>query len=119
MIDLGFRDYSLSRVSAWIRRASALTAITRYATNLTQLTIVLVDGDYSGQSFITAANEKLRVTAKVAKHNELLIFAVIPQRWVVERFFRVTGKMPAFMEELRVQTQYQPSAVHLAFLARL
>ena len=68
-------------------RAGALHAIDRCAPNLKQVKSVLVDGGYTGEPFAKAVRDKLGATVQVAKRNELHTFAVIPQRWIVERSF--------------------------------
>ena len=68
-------------------RKGALAAFDRCADNLRQASSVLVDGGYSGKPFAEAVAEKLNATVQVAKRNELHTFAVLPQRWVVERSF--------------------------------
>ena len=68
-------------------RKGAIQAIDRCAANLQQVQCVLVDGGYTGQPFAQAVKDKLGATVQVAKRNELHTFAVIPQRWVVERSF--------------------------------
>ena len=68
-------------------RKGALQAIDRCAANLGQVKSVLADGGYTGKPFAQAVQEKLGATVQIAKRNELHTFAVIPQRWVVERSF--------------------------------
>ena len=68
-------------------RMGALAAFDRCADNLKQVASVLVDGSYSGKPFAEAVEEKLNATVQIAKRNQLHTFAVMPQRWVVERSF--------------------------------
>ncbi len=72
-------------------RQGALQAIDRCTANLRQVKSVLVDGGYTGEPFAQAVKDKLGATVQVAKRNELHTFAVIPQRWVVERSFAWLG----------------------------
>jgi transposase len=80
---------------------------------------VLVDGGYSGAPFADAVQEKLGAKVQVAKRNELHTFAVIPQRWIVERSFgwleqsRRLWKTPERL--LNTSLQF----IHLAFLSLL
>ena len=46
---------------------------------------------------------------EVVKRNELHTFVVLPKRWVVEQVFRLAGKVPPTLEELRKEAQYQPA----------
>ena len=55
--------------------------------NLSAVKNFLVDGGYSGENFANKIKNVLGATVTVAKRNELHKFAVIPQRWVVERSF--------------------------------
>jgi transposase len=60
--------------------------------NLSTVVNVLVDGGYTGAPFAEAVKDLLGATVQVAKRSELHTFAVIPQRWVVERSFAWLGK---------------------------
>ncbi len=58
--------------------------------NLDQLSCVqkfLVDGGYSGEKFANSVHQSCGADVQVVKRNELHKFVVLPQRWVVERFF--------------------------------
>ncbi len=58
--------------------------------NLDQLSCVqkfLVDGGYSGEKFANSVRQSCDADVQVVKRNELHKFVVLPQRWVVERFF--------------------------------
>ena len=57
--------------------------------NLGKVQSVLADAGYVGQPFAQGVQEILgeAVTVQIAKRSELHKFAVIPQRWVVERSF--------------------------------
>ncbi len=58
--------------------------------NLVHLSCVerfLVDGGYSGKKFAACVNELCGSDVRVVKRNELHKLVVLPQRWVVERFF--------------------------------
>ena len=48
---------------------------------------MLVDGGYAGKPFAEAVRGKLGATVQVAERSELHTFAVMPERWVVERSF--------------------------------
>ncbi len=65
-------------------------AIKMIELNLDQLSYVerfLVDGGYSGEKFAASVNQLCGADVRVVKRNELHKFVVLPQRWVVERFF--------------------------------
>ena len=87
-------------------RNGAFAAIDRCKPNLVRVESVLVDGGYSGQPFADGVMERLQATVQVVKRNELHTFVVLPKRWVVT-LFRVAGKVPPAVEELRTEAQYQ------------
>jgi transposase len=64
-----------------------VSGIKRCTGNLQHVSSVLVDGGYSGKPFSEAVQHKLGATVQIAKRNQLHTFAVMPNRWVVERFF--------------------------------
>ena len=68
-------------------RAGALTMFYLSQADLQQVQKVLVDGGYTGGSFADAVKELLGASVEVVQRHELHTFAVLPQRWVVERSF--------------------------------
>jgi transposase len=68
-------------------RQGALDAIEQNKDNVSAVISVPVDGGYTGQPFAEAVQDLIGASVQVAKRNELQTFAVIPQRWVVERSF--------------------------------
>ena len=68
-------------------RQGALDTITLHKYSLQNVEVVLVDGGYTGEPFSLAVNNLIGCRVDVAKRSELHKFAVIPQRWVVERSF--------------------------------
>ena len=100
-------------------RKGALAAFDRCADNLQQVTSVLVDGGYSGKPFAEAVQEKLGATVQVAKRNELHTFAVMPQRWVVERSFAWLEKCRRLWKNCERSLNTSLQMIHLAFLALL
>jgi transposase len=96
-----------------------LDAIDRFAANLVCVQSVLTDGAYTGELFAQAVNDKLGATVQVAKRSELHTFAVIPQRWVVERSFGWLEKHRRLWKncERKINTSLQ--FIHLAFLSLL
>lgn len=68
-------------------RQGALDTITLHKYSLQNVKVVLVDGGYTGEPFSLAVNNLIGSRVDVAKRSELHKFAVIPQRWVVERSF--------------------------------
>ncbi len=68
-------------------RKGALRALHRCATDLRAVQSILADGGYVGQPFAQAVEKLIGAQVQIAKRSELHTFAVMPQRWVVERFF--------------------------------
>ncbi|AAS14527.1 transposase, IS5 family, truncation [Wolbachia endosymbiont of Drosophila melanogaster] len=55
--------------------------------NLSEVKNILVDAGYTGENFATQIKTIIGATVEVIKRSELHSFAVLPQRWVVERSF--------------------------------
>ncbi len=68
-------------------RDGAEAMIIKDKENLSDVENLLVDGGYSGENFASKIKNILGATVTVAKRSELHKFAVIPQRWIVERSF--------------------------------
>ena len=68
-------------------RKGALLALGRCAAGLQAVQSILADGGYVGQPFAHAVGELIGAKVEIAKRSELHTFAVMPQRWVVERSF--------------------------------
>jgi len=100
-------------------RAGALQAIERCTPNLKKVCNVLVDGGYTGEPFAMAVQEKLGATVQVAKRNELHTFAVMPQRWIVERSFAWIEQSRRLWKNAERQLNTSLQFIHLAFLAML
>lgn len=100
-------------------RKGALQAMDRCAPNLCRVQNVLVDGGYVGQPFAQAVKDKLGATVQVAKRNELHTFAVIPQRWVVERSFAWLDKCRRLWKNCERKLNTSLQFIHLAFLVLL
>jgi transposase len=100
-------------------RKGALQAMDRCAANLIHVQSVLADGGYVGQPFVQAVKDKLGATVQIAKRNELHTFAVIPQRWVVERSFAWLEKCRRLWKNCERKLNTSLQFVHLAFLVLL
>ncbi len=68
-------------------RAGALAMFEQRRADLSRVQRVLVDGGYTGKPFAAAVHNLLGAAVEVVKRNELHVFVVLPQRWVVERSF--------------------------------
>jgi transposase len=100
-------------------RKGALIAFDRCGNNLKKVSSVLVDGGYSGEPFSVAVKEKLDATVQVAKRSELHTFAVMPQRWVVERSFAWLEKCRRLWKNCERLLNTSLQMTHLAFLVLL
>lgn len=100
-------------------RKGALLALGRCAANLTTVQSILVDGGYIGQSFAPAVKELLGAKVQIAKRSKLHSFAVIPQRWVVERSFAWIEKCRRLWKNCERKLNTSLQIIHLAFLALL
>ena len=98
-------------------RQGALQAMDRCAAHLGHVQSVLADGGYVGQSFAEAVKDRLGATVQIAKRSELHTFAVIPQRWVVERSFAWLEKCRRLWKNCERKLNTSLQFVHLAFLA--
>jgi transposase len=97
-------------------RAGALEGFSLHKETLSEVKNVLVDGGYTGENFAIAVDEILGATVEVAKRNELHTFAVIPQRWVVERSFAWLEKCRRLWKNCERKLATSLNMVVLAFL---
>ncbi len=65
----------------------ALQGIENHQSDLSCVSTVLADGGYTGEPFAEGVRQRIDASVTIAKRSELHTFAVIPQRWVVERSF--------------------------------
>ncbi|MDD5460378.1 MAG: IS5 family transposase, partial [Methylococcales bacterium] len=100
-------------------RQGALDAIAQNVTGLSTVTWLWVDGGYTGQPFADAVQRSPGATVPVAKRRELHTFAVLPQRWVVERSFAWLEKCRRLWKNTERLLNTSLQFVNLAFLALL
>jgi len=100
-------------------RTGALLALGRRAADLQTVQSILADGGYVGQPFADAVEELLGAKVQIAKRNELHTFAVLPQRWVVERSFAWIEKCRRLWKNCERKLNTSLQLIHLAFLALL
>ena len=100
-------------------RKGALQAVERDTERLSQVTAVLTDSGYTGQPFADAIHVALGASVQVAKRSELHTFAVIPQRWVVERSFAWLEKCRRLWKNCERLLNTSLQFVNLAFLVLL
>lgn len=80
---------------------------------------VLVDGGYTGEKFAQSVKRLIGAKVEVAKRNELHTFAVIPQRWVVERSFAWLEKCRRLWKNCERKINNSLQFVVLAFITIL
>ena len=85
--------------------------------DLGQVQNVLVDGGYAGEPFAEGVQELLGATVEVARRHELHTFAVLPQRWVVERSFGWLEKCRRLWKNCERKLNTSLQMVVLAFAA--
>ena len=100
-------------------RKGALLALGRCAADLQAVQRILADGGYVGQPFAQAVEELLGAKVQIAKRSELHTFAVMPQRWVVERSFAWIEKCRRLWKNCERQLNTSLQFIHLAFLSLL
>ena len=100
-------------------RKGALEAFTLHKKSLSKVVSVLADSAYTGQPFAASVHDMLGASVQIAKRNELHKFAVIPQRWVVERSFGWLEKCRRLWKNCERQLNTSLQFVHLAFLVIL
>lgn len=98
-------------------RQGALDVISQHKETLKQVDVVLVDGGYTGDAFASAVQYLIGARVEVAKRSELHKFAVIPQRWVVERSFAWLEKCRRLWKNCERYLNTSLQFINLAFLA--
>lgn len=97
-------------------RQGALDVIRQNQATLKQVEVVLVDGGYTGKAFSSAIQDLIGARVEVAKRSELHKFAVIPQRWVVERSFAWLEKCRRLWKNCERDLNTSLQFMNLAFL---
>jgi transposase len=100
-------------------RQGALAAIKQHSIHLSAVTSFLVDGGYAGQPFAESVKALTGASVQVARRHELHTFAVMPQRWVVERSFAWLEKCRRLWKNTERLLNTSLQFVNLAFLALL
>jgi transposase len=100
-------------------RKGALAALMLHKNFLSEVKTVLADGGYTGQPFADGVNSILGASVEIAKRNELHTFAVLPQRWVVERSFGWLEKCRRLWKNCERQLNTSLQFINLAFLSML
>ena len=102
-------------------RKGALQALRHCRSDLGRVDAVLADSGYVGAPFAQGVEAILGkpIPVQIAKRNELHTFAVIPQRWVVERSFAWLEKCRRLRKNCERKLNTSLQLIHLAFLVLL
>ena len=100
-------------------RKGALQALGRCAADLHAVQSLLADGGYVGQPFAHTVEALIGAKVQIAKRSELHTFAVMPQRWVVERSFAWIEKCRRLWKNCERKLNTSLQFIHLAFLSLL
>lgn len=100
-------------------RKGALLVLGRGVADLQAVQGILADGGFVGQPFALAVEELLGAQVQIAKRSELHTFAVMPQRWVIERSFAWIEKCRRLWKNSERKLNTNLQFIHLAFLTLL
>jgi transposase len=100
-------------------REGALAMVRRHQPALQAVVAMLGDSSYCGEPFAQAIHAILGATVQIAQRPEKHAFAVIPQRWVVERSFAWLEKCRRLWKNCERKLHTSLQFVVLAFLALL
>lgn len=100
-------------------RKGALEAFSLHKKSLSKVVNVLADGGYTGEPFADGVHQLLGASVEIAKRSELHTFAVMPQRWIVERCFGWLEKCRRLWKNCERYLNTSLQFVNLAFLSLL
>ena len=100
-------------------RKAATQAFETNKDDLKEVETVLADGGYTGESFAKSIEESIDAKVEIAKRSELHKFAVIPQRWVVERSFAWIEKCRRLWKNCERKLSTSLNMIVLAFIRLL
>lgn len=100
-------------------RQGALQALDRCTDRLLSVRCVQTDAGYRGTPFAEAVHNRLGARVEVVRRTEAHRFAVMPQRWVVERSFAWLTKCRRLWRNCERNLTTSLQFIHLAFLALL
>lgn len=97
-------------------REGALRMLCKPNGNINKVVRILVDGGYSGEKFANEVEKLLDADVEVVKRNEQHLFAVLPQRWIVERSFGWLEKCRRLWKNCERKLNSSKNFVVIAFL---
>ncbi len=108
------RNGTLSTAITMCGEINQTRQLIRYYLELVQH--VMVDGGYTGNDFADQVKLILNAKTTVAKRNELHMFTVLPQRWIVERSWSWLDKCRRLWKNCERALNSSLQMVVLAFL---
>lgn len=100
-------------------RDGAIAMAGRHKHHLPLVENMMVDGGYTGEKFAKEIKKILKAKVEVVKRSELHTFAVIPQRWVVERSFAWLEKCRRLWKNCERKLSTSRQMIILAFVSLL
>ena len=100
-------------------RNGAIEMFSQLSFSLPTLKAILCDGGYTGENFAVKIREITGAEVQVVKRSELHTFAVIPQRWIVERTFGWLDKCRRLWKNCERKIDNTLNMVKLAFVSLL
>ena len=97
-------------------RTGASGMLKTYQEQLGSVEKVLVDGNYTGETFANCIKNLLAAEVEVAKRSDLHNFVVIPKRWVVERSFSWLEKCRRLWKNCERLVSSSLAMMQLAFI---
>lgn len=120
MVDTQGLPHAIAVTTAEVTdRKGALAAFRQHKDALSEVVNVLADGGDTGGPFADETHHILGARVEVAKRSELHTFAVMPQRWVVERSFAWLEKCRRLWKNCERKLNTSLQFVSLAFLVLL
>ena len=100
-------------------RMGTLAMLGTAQAQLTAVKKVLVDGNYTGETFANGIKDLLAAEVEVAKRSDQPSFVVIPKRWVVERSFSWLEKCRRLWKNCERLVSSSLAMMQLAFIRLL
>ena len=97
-------------------RTGAIDMLGTAQAQLTTVKQVLVDGNYTGETFANSIQDLLAAEVEVAQRSETRSFVVMPKRWVVERSFSWLEKCRRLWKNCERLVSSSLAMMQLAFI---
>ena len=100
-------------------RDGAIEMFSQPCYSLSRLEKILFDGAYTGEDFAGKIKDLVGAEVEIVKRSEMLTFAVIPKRWIVERSFGWLDKCRLLWKNCERYLSSTLAAIKFAFLSVL